>query len=119
MPQQISSFSLNPSPIKSVNVNMSDWGTYSSNPIEVQYDPYTQVLNINVHRALQDVCTNQHHLNNVISQFGMIQTEIFNMKTIMGEWKDLIDAYHRNESVRKTVDQAKLIAGIVKADDGN
>lgn len=116
MPQQISSFGLNPSPIKSVNVNLTDWGTYSNNPIELQYDPYTQVLNINVHRALQDVCNNHYNVNNVLNNFSIMQIEIASLKHMMNEWKDLIDAYHKNEAVRKTIDQAKLVAGIIKDD---
>jgi hypothetical protein len=116
MPQNISSFQLNPAPIKSVNVNLSDWGNYSNNPIEVQYDPYSQVLNINVHRALQDVCMNQSLLNSSMFQFSSVQADVTYLKSFMSEWKDLIDAYHKNEAVRRTIDQAKLVAGIVKDD---
>jgi hypothetical protein len=116
MPQNISSFQMNPSPIKSVNVNLTDWGNYSNNPIEVQYDPYSQTLNINVHRALQDVCMNQTQINSVIHNFSIMQSDVFALKQNMNEWKDLIDAYHKNEAVRKTIDQAKLVAGIVKDD---
>ena len=121
MPQQISTFSFNPMPIKAVNVNLTDYGNYSNNPIELQYDSYNQTLNINVHRALQDVCTSQYNLNNVLSQFTLTQSDVWKLnsmmnewKPIMTEWKDLIDAYHKNEAVRRTIDQAKLVAGLAK-----
>lgn len=120
MPQNISSIPMNTTPIRAINVNLSDWGHYSSNPIEVQYDSYTQIVNINIHRALYDVCVNQHATNNAITQFPLIQHEVALLKEVMNEWKDLITAYHTNETVRKTIDQAKLVAGIIKDDtDGN
>jgi ribonuclease D len=110
MPQQISSFQMNPSPIRAVNVNLSDWGTHSISPIEISYDAYSQTLNLNVHRALQDVCNNQSLLNNAIHQFSVLQYEVLQLKTMMNEWKELIEAYHTSESVRKSIDQIKLVA---------
>lgn len=114
MPQNISSFQTNATLVRAINVNLSDWGNYSNNPIEIQYDQYTQTLNINVHRALQDFCSNQHAFNNVVNNMPIMQDELNKLKIFIKDWSELIDAYHKNEAVRKTIDQAKLVAGIAK-----
>lgn len=127
MPQYKSSIVFNTTPIKSITVNQCDWGANPSNnaPLEVTYDSYTCSLNINYHQALQDCVTNQHATNNIVfHEFNRVQMqqqnlilEMEDMRKFVSEWKDLAKAYYENEAVRKTIDQAKLVAGIIKAEE--
>ena len=45
-----------------------------------------------------------------MTQFTMVQYDVMQLKTMMNEWKELIDAYHKSETIRNSIDKIKLVA---------